>query len=334
MSEPGTGEHSARSLAEILREHGMETEQGTRPGRRNPFTARRENAATGAHTAERPVVVAEAPQQPAAVVPQREEPVRRTAPDARDLARMLREHGLESEYGTRPDRPQPRLGTPEPQPRRVTTDPQDLARMLREHGLESEHGTRPDRPQPRQAVDRRTGERRTGERRTDRPAAELFAAPPAPAATGATAGPGDRREGTGRVEDRPAHPVTGRIPIARPEGATAATGTSGARPEPAPAPEEPLTGRQGVLAWARFAGEMVVALAGGVGVYFAFTALWQLMPYLAVVAAPLVVTALVAGAQAWRQRQGGGALGVRLLAVLLFAATVLVVAPAAGLLSG
>ena len=39
MSQPGgpgdPGDHSVRSLAEILREHGLETEFGTRPGRRS-----------------------------------------------------------------------------------------------------------------------------------------------------------------------------------------------------------------------------------------------------------------------------------------------------------
>jgi hypothetical protein len=46
------------------------------------------------------------------------------------------------------------------------------------------------------------------------------------------------------------------------------------------------------------------------------------------------VTGLVAGVAAWRQRRGQGSLGVRLLAVLLLAGTVLVIAPAAGLLAG
>jgi hypothetical protein len=45
------------------------------------------------------------------------------------------------------------------------------------------------------------------------------------------------------------------------------------------------------------------------------------------------VTALVAGVAAWRRRTGQGELGVRLLAVLLLAGTVLVIAPAAGLLA-
>jgi hypothetical protein len=79
---------------------------------------------------------------------------------------------------------------------------------------------------------------------------------------------------------------------------------------------------------------MLLAVAAGVGIYFAFTVLWELLPYVAVVAAPLTVTALVAGASAWRGRRGVPALGVRLLAVLLFAGTLLVIAPAAGLLAG
>jgi hypothetical protein len=103
-------------------------------------------------------------------------------------------------------------------------------------------------------------------------------------------------------------------------------GGSGGRPG-APA------GPEGALAWARFAGEMVLAVAAGVGVYLAFTVLWELLPYVALVAAPLIVTGLVAGASAWRERRGQGPVGVRLLAVLLFAGAVLVVAPAAQVLA-
>jgi hypothetical protein len=104
--------------------------------------------------------------------------------------------------------------------------------------------------------------------------------------------------------------------------------------EPAAVEEEPLTATESALAWVRFVGELVVALAVGIGLYFAFTVLWELMPYAALVAAPVTVTALVAGVAAWRQKRGQGPLGVRLLAVLLLAGTVLVIAPAAGLLAG
>jgi hypothetical protein len=125
--------------------------------------------------------------------------------------------------------------------------------------------------------------------------------------------------------NRPAvdHPVTGPIPVQRAEA------------EPAvEEDEEPLTGKESLLAWLRFGGELVVALAVGIGLYFAFTVLWELMPYVALIAAPVSVTALVAGVAAYRQRRGQGSLGVRLLAVLLLAGTVLVIAPAAGLLAG
>jgi hypothetical protein len=118
------------------------------------------------------------------------------------------------------------------------------------------------------------------------------------------------------------HPVTGPIPVQR------------AGAEPVEEDEELLTGKESVLAWARFAGELVVALAVGIGLYFGFTVLWELMPYVALVAAPVSVTALVAGVATYRQRRGQGSLGVRLLAVLLLAGTVLVIAPAAGLLAG
>ncbi|WP_460683202.1 hypothetical protein [Modestobacter lapidis] len=96
--------------------------------------------------------------------------------------------------------------------------------------------------------------------------------------------------------------------------------------------EAPTAG-QSALAWARFAGELLLAVAVGVGTYFAFTLLWELMPYVALVAAPLALTGLVAGVAAWRHRREQAQLGVRLLAVLVFAGTLLVIAPAAGLLS-
>jgi hypothetical protein len=93
-------------------------------------------------------------------------------------------------------------------------------------------------------------------------------------------------------------------------------------------------GRESAMAWLRFAGELVIALAVGVGVYFAFTVLWEMLPYAAVVAAPVVVAGLVAGVSMWRTRLGRDAVGGRLLVVLVFAGTLLTIAPAAGLLSG
>ena len=101
----------------------------------------------------------------------------------------------------------------------------------------------------------------------------------------------------------------------------------------AAAAEQHVGGLAAVLAWIRFAGEIVVAAALGVAVYYAFSVLWDVLPYVAVAAAPLAVTGLVAGVGVWRTRQGRGPVGLPLLAVLLFAGTLLVIVPAAGLLA-
>jgi membrane protein YdbS with pleckstrin-like domain len=92
--------------------------------------------------------------------------------------------------------------------------------------------------------------------------------------------------------------------------------------------------KESALAWLRFAGELVIALAAGIGVYFLATVLWEQVPQLAVFLTPLAVTGLVAGVSVWRQRLGREPVGARLLAVLVFAGALLTVAPAAGLLSG
>jgi hypothetical protein len=146
-----------------------------------------------------------------------------------------------------------------------------------------------------------------------------------------------------RTSKKPGVPQTGSAPEAAPAAAPA-RGTRRA----APPRQDPATGPipvvrpdddvvdatpAGPAAWLRFAGELVVAAAVGVGVYFAFTVLWEMLPHLAVVASPLVVTGLVAGVSAWRQRSGRGPVGIRMLALLVFAGTVLTILPAAGLLA-
>lgn len=137
----------------------------------------------------------------------------------------------------------------------------------------------------------------------------------------------DRRPAQ-RVAERPArravadpHPSTGPIPVVRPDDFPDADDLDS-------------TPKESALAWLRFAGELVIALAAGVGVYFAATLLWENIPYLAVVLAPVAVTALVSGVSYWRQRQGRESVGPRLLAILVFAGTLLTIAPAAGLLAG
>ena len=120
---------------------------------------------------------------------------------------------------------------------------------------------------------------------------------------------------------REEHPSTGPIPVVRAGQADPDLDDLDATPQ------------ESALAWLRFAGELVIALAAGVGVYFAATVLWEIVPHVAVLLAPLAVTGLVTGVGVWRQRQGREPVSARLLAILVFAGTLLTIAPAAGLLA-
>jgi hypothetical protein len=167
------------------------------------------------------------------------------------------------------------------------------------------------------ARERRTSERRPPEERPNRRAADERP---------------KRRPGAERVAERPTErPVerrrsspqtheedfsTGPIPVVRPEDL-----------------EDDATPRESALAWLRFVGELVIALAAGVGIYFLFNVLWENLPYLAVLLAPFAVTALVGGVTFWRQRMGHEPVGAKLLVVLVFAGTLLTIVPAAQLLN-
>lgn len=142
--------------------------------------------------------------------------------------------------------------------------------------------------------------------------------PPQEASRSGEAAP-DRAPRRGAAPADPA-PRTGPIPVVRADQAP-------------PLEDDGMAPREGVVAWLRFGGELVLALAAGVGIYFLFTVLWQQLPYVAAVLAPVAVAGLVGGVAAWRQRQDRDVVGVRLLAVLVFAGTLLTIAPAAGLLS-
>ncbi|MGI8627836.1 MAG: hypothetical protein ACR2J5_14915 [Geodermatophilaceae bacterium] len=133
--------------------------------------------------------------------------------------------------------------------------------------------------------------------------------------------------------------TTGSGPAFRSEESTASSGTSHANRSPSPvattAPDEkdeidaapPLRG--GVASWAILAVELLAALGLGVAAWYAFSAVWELLPYVAAFAGPLVVTGLVAVAGALRARTGRKPLGLPTLCILVFAGTVLVVLPAA-----
>lgn len=140
---------------------------------------------------------------------------------------------------------------------------------------------------------------------------------------------GADRRGADRRGERPAravdHPVTGPIPVVRPGRFD--------EPDIHDAEDVDAAPREGALAWLRFGGELVIALAAGVAVYFAATVLWEMIPHVAALLAPLAVAGLVGGVGVWRQKQGREPIGARLLATLVFAGTLLTIFPAAELLS-
>jgi hypothetical protein len=126
------------------------------------------------------------------------------------------------------------------------------------------------------------------------------------------------RPGRGSDAEVP-HPSTGPIPVVRADDI-----------EDTDLDNSP---QESALAWLRFAGELVIALAVGIGVYFAATVLWENIPYLAVVLVPVSVTGLVTGVGAWRARMGREPVGALLLAVLVLAGTLLTIVPAASVIA-
>ena len=191
------------------------------------------------------------------------------------------------------------------EPREVR-EPREARRPMVDPSTAAIPGLRPDRKPgvpatapPSPEPDRRSGGARVGDRR---------AADRLPQRS--------RPERTAREE---VHPSTGPIPVVRDGELDDADLDAG--------PHE------SALAWLRFGGELVIALAVGVGVYFAATLLWENLPYVAVLLAPLAVTGLVAGVGAWRARMGREPVGAWLLAVLVLAGTLLTIVPAASVIA-
>ncbi|MGY1602842.1 hypothetical protein [Geodermatophilus sp. SYSU D00815] len=190
----------------------------------------------------------------------------------------------------------------------------------------------------------RVGERRQGDRRLQGRRLEDRRAEDRPDDDRATGRVGERRALEPRPDRRagdrraPAPPVEQRRPERVPAPATPLDDNPSTGPIPVVADERGVadaagTPQEGVLAWLRFGGELVIALAAGVGIYFLFTVIWETLPHLAVLVAPLAVTGLVAGVGAYRHKMSRDPVGPRLLAVLVFAGVLLTVAPAAALLA-
>ena len=319
MAEPDWNPDTAgRSLAEILREAGIEAPRSGRRGRRwddedTGIRQRRTEAPApspngfGRRASDSRAGDSRTPDDgPAGGRPTPDRPAGEAAPP-----RRAADPSTAAIPGLRPSRtpdvPGPATPPPAPRDRRAS------------EGDRRERDRRSPDPDPSwQGPERRVAERRSGERREAERRAPTRASRDEP-----TAPPRD----TGRVSDRPMRrPAagedfsTGPIPVVRDGDPVLA--------------EEDAGPRESALAWLRFAGELVIALAAGIGVYFLATVLWEQVPQLAVLLVPLAVTGLVAGVSVWRQRLGREPVGARLLAVLVFAGALLTVAPAAGLLSG
>jgi hypothetical protein len=256
----------------------------------------------------------------------------------RSLAEILREAGIESanraarrrswddpeETGIRQRRAEAAAATGRP----------DLGRRKSDRSLDE-----PPVPERRMAPDRRAADRR--------PAAdprEMRRPEPGPTTAAIPGMRPDRKPGVPVVGTMPSGPVQTRR-AEPPAQRTASRAPVESHPSTGPIPvvradqigdlddDLDATPQESALAWLRFAGELVIALAAGVGVYFAATVLWEIVPHVAVLLAPLAVTGLVTGVGVWRQRQGREPVGPRLLAILVFAGTLLTIAPAAGLLA-
>jgi hypothetical protein len=353
MAEPDWNPDTAgRSLAEILREAGIEAPRSGRRGSRRwddedtGIRQRRSGPPTGDNPRfgrragdlrdDEPRTGGVRVSEDRAVRPGAADPSTAAIPGLRGPSRA-------------PDVPGASTPAPAPRERRAAPRPEwerpaDAGRPAEpERGLERERSTGRQRRveeerttgrQRRVEEERTTGrqppveeDRSTGrQRRVEEERSTGRQRPVDREPTERRRGPEPAHESTGRVSDRPvrppadAHPSTGPIPVVR-DGDTLLD-------------EEEAGPKESALAWLRFAGELVIALAAGVGVYFLATVLWEQIPYLAVVLAPLAVTGLVAGVSVFRRRSGRDSMGAPLLAVLVFAGALLTVMPAAGLLSG
>lgn len=112
-------------------------------------------------------------------------------------------------------------------------------------------------------------------------------------------------------------------------------GDTDAEPEPEPdaGDRREVSWHRGVLSWLVFAVELVVAAVLGVLIWYTFNLLWELYPYAAAAAAPLVLAGVVATGQMLRRWRSQEPLGTAAITALLLVAAILVVLPAAVVLA-
>jgi hypothetical protein len=301
MAEPDWHPDTAgRSLAEILREANIES--ATRAARRRSWddpeeTGIRQRRAEAA-AADRAAGFGRRKSDLDDAPPPRDRPdFSRPAPGGANFSRPAPEPHTAAIPGMRPDRkPGVPTASAAPAPVAPVRDRRAPAHSAPQRVARERGGLKrgaPERQAPEQGTAQRGADRRQADRRSERPV---------------------------RAAD---HPVTGPIPVVRP----------GRFDEPDIDDADDSTPRESALAWLRFGGELVIALAAGVGVYFAATVLWEMLPHVAALLAPLAVTGLVGGVGMWRHKQGREPVGPRLLAILVFAGTLLTIFPAAELLS-
>jgi hypothetical protein len=299
MAEPDWNPDTAgRSLAEILREAGIES--ASRAARRRSWDDPEE---TGIRQRRAEAAAAEH-----AGYGRRksdhddfEEPP--PARDRPDFSRPAPEPHTAAIPGLRPER-KPGVPVSSAQPSAPVVLDRQAAAPVERRG--SQRGSRPGSPRGSQSEagppEQRAPEERAPQQSSQRASqrAAQRAAQRAP-----------------RVDE---HPSTGPIPVVRPEEFDDAGLDA--------------TPKESALAWLRFAGELLIAVAAGVAVYFTARVLWEMAPYGAMLLAPLAVTGLTSGVGMWRHRQGREPAGPLLLAALVFAGTLLTIAPAAELLAG
>ena len=252
----------------------------------------------------------------------------------RPLADILREAGVESPTRGRRRRGEELEDTGVRQRGSGDTgrvaDRPDFGRRASDRGGDRT-GSRPgDRVREKiESADAPAPERRVGRRQPEPSTAAIPGLRPSRKPGVPAAAAGAARDGTAREGTRQEGTVRERAPRARTAGADPGPRTGPipvVRTDDPPLLEDESTGpREGALAWLRFIGELVLALAAGVGIYFLFTVLWQQLPYVAVLLAPVAVAGLVGGVSAYRQHQDREPAGARLVAVLVFAGTLLTI---------